>query len=105
MALILGQDDTGSALVFTSFFFVFYREGVIGRIFIVGLMAIVLAIITLMYDKHVAFTALGVLAILVYSSYIKSTKMAIGTISSLFVFLVLFGRVVWCVWLLDGHLC
>lgn len=89
MALILGQDDTGSALVFTSFFFVFYREGVIGRIFIVGLMAIVLAIITLMYDKHVAFTALGVLAILVYSSYIKSTKMAIGTISSLFVFLVL----------------
>ena len=95
MALILGQDDTGSALVFISFFFVFYREGVIGRIFIVGLMAIVLAIITLMYDKHVAFTALGVLAILVYSSYIKSTKIAIGTISSLCVFLVLMAIFDW----------
>ncbi len=89
MALILGQDDTGSALVFISFFFMFYREGVIGRIFIVGLMAILLAIITLMYDKHVAFTALGVLAILVYSTYIKNTKIAVGTISSLFVFLLL----------------
>ena len=95
MILILGQDDTGSALVFTSFFFVFYREGVIGRIFIVGLMAIVLAIITLMYDKHIAFTALGVLAILVYSSYIKSTKTAIVTISSLFIFLVLMAIFDW----------
>lgn len=95
MALILGQDDTGSALVFSSFFFVFYREGVIGRIFIVGLMAIVLAIITLMYDKHVAFTALGVSAILVYSSYIKNTKIAIGTISSLCVFLVLMAVFDW----------
>ena len=89
MVLILGQDDTGSALVFISFFFVFYREGVIGRIFIIGLMAIILAIITLMYDKHVAFTALGVLAILVYSSYIKNTKIAVGTISSLGIFLLL----------------
>ena len=95
MALILGQDDTGSALVFSSFFFVFYREGVIGRIFIIGLMAIILAIITLMYDKHVAFSALGVLAILVYSSYIKSTKIAIGTISSLFVFLLFMAVFDW----------
>ncbi len=95
MTLILGQDDTGSALVFTSFFFVFYREGVIGRIFIIGLMAIVLAIITLMYDKHVAFTALGVLAILVYSSYIKSTKMAVITISSVFIFLLMMAIFNW----------
>ena len=95
MTLILGQDDTGSALVFTSFFFVFYREGVIGRIFMIGLMAIVLAIITLMYDKHVAFTALGVLAILVYSSYIKSTKMAVITISSVFIFLLMMAIFNW----------
>ncbi len=89
MCLILGQNDTGSALVFSSFFFVFYREGVIGRIFIIGLMAIVLAIITLMYDKHVASTALGIMTILVYSSFIKSTNVAIGTISSIVVFLLL----------------
>lgn len=95
MVLILGQDDTGSALVFTSFFFVFYREGVIGRIFVIGLMAIVLAIITLMYDKHVAFTSLGVLAILVYSSYLKNTKTAIITISSLGAFLLLMSIFNW----------
>jgi rod shape determining protein RodA len=78
--LIMLQNDTGTALVFGAFFFVFYREGVIGRIFIIGLLAIVLAIITLMFDKHVAFTALGVLAILVYSSFIKSTSMALFSI-------------------------
>ena len=89
MGLILGQDDTGSALVFSAFFFVFYREGVIGRIFIVGLLAIVLAIITLMYDKHIAFTALGVLAVLIYSSFIKNTNMAITTIGILLLLLVL----------------
>lgn len=89
MGLILGQDDTGSALVFSSFFFVFYREGVIGRIFIVGLLAIVLAIITLMYDKHVAFTALGVLAVLVYSTFIKKTNVALITIGILVLYLFL----------------
>lgn len=95
MGLILGQDDTGSALVFSSFFFVFYREGVIGRIFIVGLMAIVLAIITLMYDKHVAFTALGVLAVLIYSSFIKKTNVAITNIGILLLFLILMGVFNW----------
>ncbi len=95
MGLILGQDDTGSALVFSAFFFVFYREGVIGRIFIVGLMAIVLAIITLMYDKHVAFTALGVLAVLIYSSFIKNTNMAITTIGLVLLLLVLMGIFDW----------
>ena len=91
MFLILGQDDTGSALVFSSFFFVFYREGVIGRVFIVGLLAIVLAIVTLMYDKHVAFSALGVLTILLYSSFIKRTNMALANVGFVLVFLVLMG--------------
>jgi rod shape determining protein RodA len=95
MFLILGQDDTGSALVFSSFFFVFYREGVIGRVFIVGLLAIVLAIITLMYDKHVAFSALGVLTILLYSSFIKRTNMALANVGFVLVFLVLMGIFDW----------
>lgn len=86
--LIMLQNDTGTALVFGAFFFVFYREGVIGRIFIIGLLAIVLAIVTLMFDKHVAFTALGVLAILVYSSFIKSTSMALFSIGTIIILLV-----------------
>ena len=95
MFLILGQDDTGSALVFSSFFFVFYREGVIGRVFIVGLLAIVLAILTLMFDKHVAFTALGVLAVIVYASFIKRTNMALITIGSVVLFLIFMGVFDW----------
>lgn len=86
--LILLQNDTGTALVFCSFFFVLYREGVIGRIFIVGLAAIVITIITLMFDKHVAFSTLGVFAILVYAGFIKKTSHAIFTIVGLFVYII-----------------
>lgn len=95
MLLILGQDDTGSALVFSSFFFVFYREGVIGRVFIVGLLAIILSILTLMYDKHVAFSALGVLTVLIYSNFIKSANMALANVGCVLVFLVLMGIFDW----------
>lgn len=89
MSLILAQDDTGTALVFLSFFFVFYREGVIGSIFIIGLSAISISIITLTYDKHTAITALGVIAILFYSIFIRNTKMALFSIGGvLFYFLL-----------------
>ncbi len=46
--LILLQNDTGSALVYTSFIFVLYRFGLSGNIFIVGFVAIFLAIMSLL---------------------------------------------------------
>lgn len=45
--LILLQNDTGSALVFSSFLIVFYREGLSGSLFLVGVGVIVLALATL----------------------------------------------------------
>jgi rod shape determining protein RodA len=89
MVMILLQDDTGTALVFLSFFVVFYREGVIGNIFIIGISAIVLVIITLMFDKHIAITALGALAILFYAVFIKETKVALISIGGLIIYFIL----------------
>lgn len=89
MVMILLQDDTGTALVFLSFFFVFYREGIIGSIFIIGISALLLVIITLMFDKHIATTALGALALLFYSVFIKETKVALISIGGLLVYFIL----------------
>ena len=89
MGMILLQDDTGTALVFLSFFFVFYREGVIGNIFIIGISAVVLVIITLMFDKHIAITALGALALLFYAVFIKETKVALVSIGGLVIYFIL----------------
>ena len=50
-ALILLQNDTGSALVYVSFIIVLYRQGLSGNIFIVGLVFIILAILSLLLDS------------------------------------------------------
>lgn len=47
-ALILLQNDTGSALVFSAFIFVLYRFGLSGNIFIIGFVAIILGILALL---------------------------------------------------------
>lgn len=57
--LILLQDDTGSALVFSAFIFVLYREGLSGNVLIIIALVIVLFILTLMINK---FLIVGILA-------------------------------------------
>ena len=49
--LILAQNDTGSALVFMSFYFVLVREGMTGRLMILALILIILFLVTL-YAGH-----------------------------------------------------
>ena len=56
--LILLQNDTGSALVFIAFMLVLYREGLSGNILLVGILAALLFIVTLLFDK---FYIMGVL--------------------------------------------
>ena len=52
MLLILLQKDTGTALVFTSFIFVFYREGMSPFLMIVGICAAVIFILTLLIPNQ-----------------------------------------------------
>lgn len=60
-ALVLLQHDTGSALVFASFIFPLYREGLPGTILVLGVAAILLFVLTLVMNK---FILLGILLVL-----------------------------------------
>lgn len=63
MILILAQKDTGTALVFTSFTVVFFREGMSPMLIIAGIIAGVIFVLTLLVDEIYLFTGIGVLLI------------------------------------------
>jgi len=58
--LILLQNDTGSALVFTSFIFVLYREGLSGNILLFGAGIGLLALLSLLFPKEYVLIAIGI---------------------------------------------
>lgn len=58
MAMILLQNDTGSALVFCSFVFVLYREGLSQNVLIIGFVSALLFVLALMIDKFTIITVL-----------------------------------------------
>lgn len=67
MALVLLQNDTGSALVFIAFIFVLYREGLSQNVLIFGFLAGVLFILALMVPNKILIgiiVGLGALAFL-----------------------------------------
>jgi rod shape determining protein RodA len=64
MALILLQKDTGTALVFTIFMFVFFREGMSPFLIIVGVAAAFIFIITLLVEQQV-YLHIGIVIILI----------------------------------------
>ncbi len=61
MLLILAQGDAGSASVFIIFLFVLYREGMGGRILIIGLVAATLFILSLCVSKWYVMIGLAVI--------------------------------------------
>ena len=65
-ALILLQNDTGSALVYAAFVFVLYREGLSGNILIFGFLAAVLFVMTLLVPKFVLFSIIGGIGLVFY---------------------------------------
>lgn len=87
-ALILLQPDTGSMLVFCSFVFVLYREGLSGNFLLIGLAAIVLFVVSILikeatielpFDlalsgKYILIITLTLIAGLVYWSINKYKK-------------------------------
>ncbi len=85
--LIQLQKDTGTALVFTSFVLVFYREGMSPFILIVGICAAFIFILTLLVPNqlflHVAI--LLVLFILIYFGKKKFKRILILTIGALLI--------------------
>ena len=92
MTLILGQPDTGSALVFTSMVIVMYLDGLNPLIPGIGLVSIILFVLTLIFGPLV-IAAITVVLILGFMFLIRKNKQLI--LSSLagigIVFVVTFG--------------
>ena len=90
MALVLLQNDTGSAIVFVSFIFVLYREGFPGAgwVMVAGVTAIALFVFTLVWSQKVMYIILGVLLVLTLTYYLITRKR--GIVKMLGVFAVAF---------------
>ena len=92
MALVLLQNDTGSAIVFVSFVLVFYREGLpgAGLVMVAGVVAVVLFVFTLIWSQKIMYIILGALLVLTLTYYILNKKMhlimMLGVFFCMFVF-------------------
>ncbi len=86
--LILLQPDTGSTLVFGSFIFVLYREGLSGNVLLGGLLLIVLFVLSLLFELNQLLLAFCILATLAYSGIYASWRFlltAVGLLVLLFI--------------------
>jgi len=70
--IIILQNDTGSALVFFSFFIVFFREGLSPYIIILGIIAIIIFVLTLLISNFTIILMLGITLFL--ALFIKGLK-------------------------------
>ncbi|HEY5748297.1 MAG TPA: rod shape-determining protein RodA [Chryseolinea sp.] len=64
MLLILLQKDTGTALVFTVFTLVFFREGMSPMLIICGVAAAVIFILTLLVNSYYLFIGIGIILVI-----------------------------------------
>ena len=92
MALVLLQNDTGSALVFLSFIFVFYREGMRGAgwVMIYGVLSIILFIFTLLWSPKTMCLVLAGFFVLTLVFQILTKKRGIIKTVLVFGFMVVF---------------
>jgi len=61
--LIFLQNDTGSALVYSAFILVLYREGFSGNFLVFGLLLVILFVLTLLVGKLVMLSVVGLIAL------------------------------------------
>lgn len=66
-ALIILQNDTGSALVYASFIFVLYREGLSGFTMLLGVVITILFILALLFPLQYIFIGLLIITALVFA--------------------------------------
>ncbi len=84
--LILLQNDAGSTLVYASFFFVFYREGLQQVYLAIALSTIILAVLSLKYGIVVSAS---LAAIFIFGFYfLKRKQKRISILQSILVFIV-----------------
>lgn len=79
--LIILQNDLGTALVFTSFILVFYREGLSGNILIIGLVLFALSLFSLLIQPIILSIIITTIIIVVF--FLSSKRVRSIKISSL----------------------
>ena len=77
--LVLLQPDAGTFIVFTSFLLVLYREGYAGNIILFGIVAVIIAIITLVNADN--------------SFFLPFTKIKLSGKFGIFIFILIFGGI------------
>ena len=85
--LILFQGDTGTALVYFSFFFVLLREGLSLKFFFIALSFIVIFMMGIILEKTILYTIFTILFLIIVGLSIKDFKRIIN--SSIFFVLVI----------------
>lgn len=80
MAIILLQNETGSALVFASFSLVLYREGLPGWLLLVGVGLAVLAVLALLFPPLYIIIALVILAVIFLAMVRRTTLLIFITV-------------------------
>lgn len=95
-ALVLLQHDAGSAIVFASFIFVLYREGMpgAGAVMLLALGALAVFVLTLLWSKMVMCIIIGSLFALTLTYYLLHRKKGLWTMVAVYVF---FFALVFCV--------
>jgi rod shape determining protein RodA len=94
VAMIFLQNDTGTALVFSAFVFVLYREGYVpGWLLLLGLFAIFLFVLTLLMNEYIIMAAVSAMFILAAIFLRKRTS----AVKQLFIILILINGYVYAV--------
>ena len=73
-ALVLLQNDTGSALVYAVFILVLFREGLTGNILLIGVMVAVLFVLSLLFDKLYILALLAFIAVVLFYFMKRSSR-------------------------------
>ena len=91
IVIIILQNDTGSALVFFSFFILFFREGLSPYIILFGFIAIVIFVLTLIIPTSSILLMLGISMFLVvfFKGWRKEALISSGIVIVIFGFFVL----------------
>jgi rod shape determining protein RodA len=84
MGVILAQNDTGSALVYCSFVFVLYREGLPGWILFIGLALGIISVLALVMDPNILIYILIGLA-LVAAVLLRASKQGMVLVAAVLI--------------------
>ena len=95
--LIIVQGDTGTALVFGAFVVVLYREGLNPTVIVIGLIAIALFVLTLIFDKmNLTYSIMG-LGVISITFVLLMSKKKLNKVLTVIAGMVVVLSVIWSV--------